>query len=94
MKQKALSTKKDNEMMDKNLDLMFEFTKYVLEHPELDENIPDNAIIIMQSEGDEAFNEWNKRLGEKQAKEAQPIIYVLIKRMGPLRSRIEELELV
>lgn len=82
------------EMIDKNLDMMFEFTKYVLEHPEFAEKIPDNAVVIMQSEGDEAFNEWSKRLGEKQAGEAQPIIYVMIKRMEPVRSRIEELELL
>jgi len=43
----------------KNSALVKEFDRYVLEHPEFAENIPDNALVVMQLEGDEEFNQWS-----------------------------------
>jgi hypothetical protein len=40
----------------KNTMLVGEFDKYILEHPESAEQIPDSALVIMQIEGDEEFN--------------------------------------
>jgi hypothetical protein len=77
----------------KNSALVKEFDRYVLEHPEFAENIPNSALVVMQVDGDEEFNQWNRGLAEKQAEESQPIVYVKIKRMRPIQSRIEELEL-
>jgi hypothetical protein len=44
-------------------------------------------------EGDEEFNHWSHDGAKKQAEKEQPIVYVKIKRIQPVRSRIEELEL-
>jgi Family of unknown function (DUF5647) len=49
------------------LDLIFEFEKYVLEHPEITEKIPRNAVVFMKVAGDEKFNLWS----ERQAKAGQ-----------------------
>jgi len=46
----------------------------------------------MQLEGDEDFNKWSLELAKSHAEKDQPIIYVKIKKMRPIRSRIEELE--
>ena len=81
------------EMVDRNLDLTFEFEKYILEHPEYAERIPKEATISMQIEGDEEFNRWSRELAQSQAEAGQPIVYVRVKRLGAIRSRIEELEL-
>ena len=81
------------EMVDRNLDLIFEFEKYILEHPECAERIPQEATISMQIEGDEEFNRWSRELAQSQAETGQPIVYVRVKRLGAIRSRIEELEL-
>jgi hypothetical protein len=43
--------------IEKNTMLVSEFDKYILEHPEFAERIPDNALVVMQIEGDEDFNE-------------------------------------
>ncbi len=80
-------------MERKNTDLIKEFNRYIREHPEFADNIPNNAIVIMQLEGDEEFNNWSHRLGKSHEKKGQPVIYVRIKRIKPVRSRIEELEL-
>jgi len=87
------SSDRDKEFIDKNLDLIFELEKYILEHPEFAERIPQEAIISLQIEGDEEFNRWSRELAQSQVERGQPIIYIRVKRLGPVRSRIEELEL-
>ena len=82
-----------NIMERKNTELIKEFNRYVREHPEFADSIPNNAILIMQLEGDEEFNMWSLDLAKCHAEKGQPVIYVRIKKIKPIRSRIEELEL-
>jgi hypothetical protein len=82
-----------NIMEMKNTELIKEFNRYVREHPEFADSIPNNAIVIMQLEGDEEFNMWSLDLAKCHAEKGQPVIYVRIKKIKPIRSRIEELEL-
>ena len=81
-----------NIMERKNTDLIKEFNRYIRERPDFADNIPNNAIIIMQLEGDEDFNRWSLEMAKSHAEEHQPLIYVKIRKMRPIRSRIEELE--
>jgi len=74
--------------------LGMEFDRYVREHPEFGEKIPDNAQVILLLEGDEEFNNWSTRIGKEQAEQGQPLIYVMIKKLGPAHSRIEDMSLV
>jgi hypothetical protein len=74
--------------------LGMEFDRYVKEHPEFAEKIPDNAQVILLLEGDEEFNNWSTRVGREQAEKGQPLLYVMIKKLGPAHSRIEDLSLV
>ena len=74
--------------------LGMEFDRYMKEHPEYGERIPDNAQVILLLEGDEEFNRWSTRVGKEQAESGQSLVYVTIKKLGPVHSRIEELELV
>lgn len=83
----------DEEFTDRNLDLIFEFEKYVLEHPEIAERIPDDAVVAVQVEDDDAFNRWSSELAQAQSDDERPIVYVTIKKMTTVRSRIEDLEL-
>ena len=74
--------------------LGMEFDRYVKEHPEFDEQIPNNAQVILLLEGDEEFNNWSTRVGREHAEKGQPLLYVMIKKLGPAHSRIEDLSLV
>jgi len=47
----------------------------------------------MQLEGNAKFNQWSRRLAKGHASNSQPIVYVQIRKLKPLRSRIEKLEL-
>jgi len=77
----------------KNTELIKEFNRYVREHPEFADDIPNNAVVVMQLERDRKFNQWSRKLAESHAEEGQPIICVRIQKLKPLRSRIEKLEL-
>ena len=84
-------TRSEKVMVEKNLDLIFEFEKYVMEHPDLGRRIPENAVVSMRLEGDEECNQWSQRLAEKQRRKRQPVFCVTVKKIGPVCSRIEKL---
>lgn len=77
----------------RNSVLGIEFDRYMREHPEFCERIPNNAHIALLFEGDKEFNEWSINLAKKQAEEDHPIVYITIKKMAPAHSRIKDLEL-
>lgn len=80
-------------LTEKNSILVKEFDKYILEHPEFADRIPNNALVVMQIEGDEEFNTWAKETARTVAETNNPIIYVTITELKPIRSRIEKLKL-
>ena len=77
----------------KNTELIKEFDRYVREHPGFADDIPENSVVVMQLEGNAKFNQWSRRLAKTDASNSQPIVYVHIRKLKPLRSRIEKLEL-
>jgi len=77
----------------KNTELIKEFDRYVREHPEFADDFSENAVVVMQLEGNAKFNQWSRRLAKTHASNSQPIVYVHIRKLKPLRSRIERLEL-
>lgn len=77
----------------RNAELVSEFDRYVREHLEFADSIPNNALVALLLEGDEEFNEWSRRGARAQAEVGQPIVYVKIKQLEPARSRIREVEL-
>jgi hypothetical protein len=77
----------------KNTELIREFNRYVREHPEFAEQIPDDAVVIMQLEGDEEFNAWARRLAQRRRSAGHSIVFVRIRKLKATPSRIEQLEL-
>ena len=82
-----------NVFEQKNAELVTEFDRYVREHPEFADRIPNNALVAMLVEGDQEFNRWSQEGAKRQAEKEQRIVYVTIKRIQPIRSRIQEIEL-
>ncbi|HJW86625.1 MAG TPA: DUF5647 family protein [Candidatus Brocadiaceae bacterium] len=83
-----------NVMERKNTELIREFNRYIRDHPEFADSLPDNAVVVMQLEGDASFNTWSSAVAKSHAEEGQPIVYIRIKRLKPIHSRIEDLEIV
>ena len=82
-----------NRFTNKNTMLVREFDRYTLEYPEFADKIPDNALVVMQIDGDEEFNEWAKKTGQSVAEKDNPIVYITVTELKPVRSRIEKLKL-
>jgi len=84
----------ETEFRDKNISLSIEFSKYIFEHPELEDKIPKGAQVVLLPEYDKKLSEYNLMIAEKQREEGQPVVYVRIKRLlAPRLSRVEEAEL-
>jgi hypothetical protein len=81
------------EFIEKNTMLVSEFDKYIIEHPEFAESIPDNALVVMQIEGDEEFNKWARELAKGVVDSENPAVYVTVTELKPVRSRIEKLKI-
>ncbi|GFP20163.1 hypothetical protein HKBW3S42_02424 [Candidatus Hakubella thermalkaliphila] len=79
--------------VEKNSMLVKEFDRYILEHPEFADSLPDNALVVMQIEGDEEFNNWARETAQSVAEKDNPVVYVTITELKPVRSRIERLKL-
>jgi hypothetical protein len=68
--------------------LVTEFDRYVVEHPEFAAEIPENAQIVLQVEGDKEYNEWSKQLAERQRESGQRVVYVKVEGLKPAKSRL------
>ncbi|KHE90414.1 MAG: hypothetical protein SCABRO_03797 [Candidatus Scalindua brodae] len=73
--------------------LIKEFDRYILDHPEFADKIPNNALVVMQIEGDEEFNAWARLTAQNVAEKDNPIVYIIITELKPVHSRIEKLKL-
>jgi hypothetical protein len=79
--------------VEKNTMLVREFDRYIQEYPEFADKIPNNALIVMQIKEDEEFNKWARETAQNVAEKDNPIVYVTITELKPVRSRIEKLKL-
>jgi hypothetical protein len=79
------------ELFRKNQQLSTEFELYLLEHPEIEEKIPDNAMIVLLPDYDKKLAETNMKLAEATKEEGQTIVYVRVEKLRA--SRIEGLTL-
>jgi hypothetical protein len=79
------------ELFRKNQQLSTEFELYILEHPEVEEEIPDNAMIVLLPEYDKELAAKNMELAESNREAGQQIVYVRVERLRA--SRIEGLTL-
>jgi hypothetical protein len=80
------------ELFRKNQQLSTEFELYLLEHPEIEDKIPDNAMIVLVPEYDKEHAEKNIELAEANKEAGQKIVYVKVMKLRA--SRIDGLSLV
>ena len=53
----------------KQMELTAEFSKYLLDHPEIDESLPEDSYIYFEVRGEAEFNEYSRRLAERRERE-------------------------
>jgi len=79
------------ELFRKNQQSSTEFDLHLLEHPEIEEKIPDNAMIGLIPEYDKELAETNMKLAEANKESGQIIVYIRVEKLRT--SRIEGLTL-
>lgn len=87
----------DKEFFDKSLTLSFEFSRYIIAHPEVEEKIPESALVILLLEDDPEFNQRAMELAQSKRETDQPVVIVRVQRLlPPTESRLvnPRLELV
>ena len=62
----------------KNAELLTEFDRYVVEHHQITNAIPDGALVAMEVEDDQSFNDWSRQTARKQAEPGQEIVFIKI----------------
>lgn len=77
-------------IVEKNITLSFEFGRYVLEHPEVLEQIPQGAEIVLLPRDDPELYRINLEAARRAQRErdAHPVVYVEIEALAPPRSRL------
>jgi len=85
---------KEKELIERNIELSAEFSRYVFEHPEIEEKISIGTEVILLPEFDNELREFNLQLGRSIENEGGKVIYISIKEIRPKAySRIEKIEL-
>ena len=69
--------------MKRNSELSIEFSKYVLEHPEIDELFNEGRVIIFLPEFDPELKEFNIEMGKNIEAEGGKVLYVKVKQLSP-----------
>lgn len=73
-----------HQFSERQFELTAEFGKYLFEHPELDEQMPDGAYVCFEIAGETDFNRYSRELAERQCQEEQvPVVVVRIKGLVP-----------
>jgi len=84
----------EKELIEKNINLSIEFSKYIFEHPELEDKIPKGAQVVLLPEYDEELCAYNLMIAQKQREKGQPVVYVRIgKLLAPRLSRVSKAKL-
>lgn len=80
----------DREMISKNIELSAEFSRFLYEHPEFEEEIPLETEIIFLPEFDSGLKKFNLELGKQLEASGNRVVYVKIEKLRPrVLSRIE-----
>jgi hypothetical protein len=85
---------KEKRMVERNIELSAEFSRYLFEHPEIEEKLSVDADVVLLPEFDKELKEFNLQLGKNIENEGGKVIYISIKEIRPKTlSRIEKIEL-
>jgi hypothetical protein len=79
-------------------ELFLEFTRYLVEHPEFAEQIPEGAQVVFLDRNDPEFNRQSihvsRRTRDTDDEPERPIVYVEVGELAPIRSRLQNPKVV
>ncbi len=85
----------DEDMVQKNIELSTEFSRYLFEHPEVESTIPRDAEIVLLPDLDAKLRGYNRKLGRAMEARGEKVDYVRVGQLRPKTiSRIESVAVV
>lgn len=73
----------NDEFFLRNSELSIEFSKYVIEHPEFDELISGDLVVIFLPEYDPELRAFNMKMAKDIESEGGKVVYVKVQQMSP-----------
>jgi hypothetical protein len=78
----------------KNSELSTEFSKYIIEHPEIDEILTEEKVIILLPEFDPELRDFNLKMAKDIEAEGGKVLYIKVKQLSPkVTSRLVGVEI-
>lgn len=79
-------------------ELTVEFARYLIQHPEFSERIPDDAQVVLLDRHDPEYSQ--QAMGYAQNARAtddvpdRPVVYIEIGELAPVRSRLQKVRVL
>jgi len=70
-----MKTKKES-VVKKNLDLLDEFMKYAFDHPEILDEVPRDASLVILPEGDPSLRRENKKMMSRLRAQGEEVLAI------------------
>jgi hypothetical protein len=74
---------KSEDFFMKNSELSTEFSKYIIEHPEIDEILTEKKVIIFLPEFDPELRDFNLKMAKDLEAGGGKVLYVKVKQLSP-----------
>ena len=83
-----------SDLVQRNIALTFEFSRYLLDHPELEAQIPEGAYVVLLPEDDPELCEYNRQVSERERATGQPVVSIHLGSLLPeQRSRLRHVRI-
>ena len=77
--------KNERDLARKNIEVSFEFSRYLLSNPTLAKSIPDDALLVFEIADDPDLTAFNRSLAKRSKTAGQPVVIIHIKGLAPTR---------
>jgi len=71
------------EFAQKQLELTAEFAQFTVDHPEVDDLLPEESYVYFDVAGEQEFNHFSRELAERRRAEGMATVCVRIKGLAP-----------
>jgi len=80
----------EDRLTQRNIELSVEFSRYLFEHPEMEDSLSQDAEIVLLPDYDPELLERNRALGREMEAGGEKVTYIHVGKLRPkLISRIE-----
>lgn len=79
---------KKESIVRKNLDLLDEFMKYAFDHPDILDELPQDASLVILPEGDPSLRKENQKMLKRLKIKGEEVVALKLKSTRPKISKV------